>query len=270
MVMDIQIFETTAWREFISSPSNKGLNQTTHLAKIAGLNGKLHDCYVKLLEPSTPALLCEAIGWLVARSTGVTCSPFACIVFIPINELRKNMNLPSWLDNYEIYPAWCSEVVRGKSVIQVHKWLLVAASKKCLQSKDAKAIAAMDVWTDNQDRNYGNVVCGSNGKYVSIDHETLLHDLLWRPAGRVFEKRSLVDMAAQHLLQEECEQFHVEMAINAQRHQDAFNASKLHIVNVIEKITDPLQSQKLVTLICDFLELRAKSGWLANEIGVIV
>lgn len=268
--MSIQVLDTTAWREFRGSPDIKGLNKTTHLAKIADASGKLHDCYVKLLEPNTPALLCEAIGWLIARASGVACSPFAGIVFIPLDELRKNMKLPEWLDRYDVYPAWCSEVIRGKTVIQVHKWFLLAASKKCLRSKDARAMAAMDVWVDNRDRNYGNVVRVSSGNYVSIDHETVLHDLLWIPVGKHFARRSLVDMAVQHLSQDDRDQFLVDMATTAELHQNGFNVSKKHVVEIIEKIVHPSKIQQFVPLVCDFLESRAKPGWLANEIGVIV
>lgn len=82
-------------------------------------------------------------------------------------------------------PAWCSEVVAGKAVRQIHKmaFFLERAKKTCLLSGDVRKIAAFDKWADLRDRNFGNVIRSSNGGYVAIDHESLLHDLLWLPTG---------------------------------------------------------------------------------------
>ena len=125
--MSVDILDASAWREYRGRPSSAGINETTHLAKIADRSGRLHDCFVKLMKPKTPALLCEALGWLLARAAGVQCPDFAAIVLVPVPELRRHGPLPSDFDRAALAPAWCSEIVAGKSVCQVHKMSFVLA-----------------------------------------------------------------------------------------------------------------------------------------------
>jgi len=195
--MSVSILDASAWREFRGKPANAGLNETTHLAKIADASGKLHDCFVKLLPMGGPALLCEALGWLLARKSDVSCQAFGAIVLVPVDELRKCAPLPSKFDAMALCPAWCSEIVAGKSVRQIHKMFYFIARKNCLR-KDARKIAAFDQWSDLRDRNFGNVIQSRKGGYIAIDHESLLHDLLWVVTGCGFEERSLMVEAAKH------------------------------------------------------------------------
>src|ERR1035437_3671629 len=215
--MPVPILDSLAWREFRGPSGGSGVNPTTHLAKIADPNGRLHDCYVKLLNSATPALLCESMGWVLAKASEVPVVAFSAIVFVPLDELRKYMSLPSWTNSGTHCPAWCTELVAGKSVRQVHKWTFWLARKNCLKSKNVRAIAALDVWADNRDRNFGNVIRSTAGEYIAIDHESLLHDLLWVPTGTSYARRSLVDEAKQHLSAEDFKRFNVEMAVASEK-----------------------------------------------------
>jgi hypothetical protein len=266
--MPVQILNSSAWREFRGVPSSAGINPTTHLASVADATGKLHSCYVKLLRPNTPALLCEAIGWALANPAGVPVTSFGAVVLVPLDKLRSCMSLPQWTDGQSVCAAWCTEVVAGKSVRQVHKWAFWLARKKCLHSKDVRFIAAFDIWTDNRDRNFGNVVRSPAGGYVAIDHETLLHDLLWIPSGTSYERRSLLDEAKQNLSPDELKQFNVELAGASSKHgaglavvQGPLNA----FINRLYPQAAPALSQTII----GYLSLRSQAGWLANEIGVI-
>lgn len=108
---------------------------------------------------------------LLERSRG-GCPAFGAIVLVPLAELAKSHPLPPQLHGQALCPAWCSEVVSGKSLRQVHKMAFFIAKKNCLRSRDARKIAAFDKWTDLRDRNFGNVIQSSKGGYVAIDHET--------------------------------------------------------------------------------------------------
>lgn len=66
------ILDASAWREYRGKPANSGINANTHIAKVADTTGKLRDCFVKLLPTDSPALLCEAIGWLLARESDLS------------------------------------------------------------------------------------------------------------------------------------------------------------------------------------------------------
>lgn len=267
--MSVPILDASAWREFRGKPANAGINETTHLAKIADQSGKLHDCFVKLLPLDGPALLCEAIGWVLARKSNVSCPNFGAIVMVPVTELRKNCQLPAKFDGMNFCPAWCCEIVAGKSVRQIHKMVFFLARKACLRSKDARKIAAFDQWSDLRDRNYGNVIQSSKGGYVAIDHESLLHDLLWLPTGRGFEERSLLVEARSNLSVQEFQRFQVDMANAANGHAQALRDAQADLEDIIAKII-PAHATAATKIIVQSLDQRAQPGWLSNLLGVIV
>lgn len=266
--MIVPILDSSAWREFRGVPSSSGINETTHLAKIADTNGNLRDCFVKLLPLNYPALLGETIGWLLANASGVACSDFGAIVFVPLNELRNSIKLPVEFDHLSECPAWCCELVSGKSVRQIHKWLFWLARKNCLNSKHAREIAAFDCWTDLRDRNYGNVIRSSGGGYVSIDHETILHNILWEPLGRSYKSWSLLAEAKTHLSSSDFHHFQLDMANAAKKHFNGFSAVKNDIAYAVNAFY-PTPSATLTLTILNQLEEQAKAGWLADELGVI-
>ncbi|AMM13076.1 hypothetical protein AX768_02070 [Burkholderia sp. PAMC 28687] len=266
--MSVPILDTSAWREFRGKPSSAGANETVHLAKIADSTGKLRDCFVKLLPLNYPSLLGEAIGWLLARSSDVSCVSFAAIVLVPLSELRKSLILPAAFDAMHECPAWCCEIVAGKSLRQINKWAFWLARRNCLLSKDARKIASFDVWTDLRDRNFGNVIRAPGGGYISIDHETILHDLLWPPSGRIFQPRSLLAEAKQHLTVTQFQRFQVEMADAAQKHAEGLAAVRADLADIVNKIY-PNLAATLVPAALAALDQRAQAGWLANELGVV-
>ena len=266
--MNLPILDASAWREFRGKPANIGINETTHLAKIADQSGKLHDCFVKLLPLDGPALLCEAMGWLLARASGVACPEFAAIVMVPVPELKKCCALPPTFNDMSSCPAWCSEIVSGKTVRQVHKMSFFVARKNCLRSKDARKIAAFDQWSDLRDRNFGNVIQASKGGYVAIDHETLLHELLWAPTGRTFLEKSLLAEARKSLSPAEFQRFQIDMANAAKDHPSGLTDASGEIAEIIEKIA-PTDAVNLTRSVMQALGQRSQSGWLSNALGVI-
>lgn len=266
--MSVAILDSSAWREYRGRPANVGQNETTHLAKIADSYGKLHDCFVKLLVPDGPALLCEAMGWLLARASAVPCPAFAAIVMVPVDELRKYGALPDKFNGMALCPAWCSEVVAGKAVRQVHKMSFFIARGNCLRSKDARKIAAFDHWSDLRDRNFGNVIRSSNGGYVAIDHETLLHDLLWLPCGIKFEERSLLVEARKSLSTADFQRFQMDMAGAANGHSKALDDAREDLRDIIAKILsiDPIPATESIM---EALGRRSGPGWMSEELKVI-
>jgi hypothetical protein len=266
--MSVPILDASAWREFRGTPASSGANPTTHLAKIADPTGKLHDCFVKLLPANGPALLCEALGWILAKRSDVACPAFGAIVLVPLAELAKSHPLPPQLQGQALCPAWCSEVVSGKSLRQVHKMAFFIAKKNCLRSRDARKIAAFDKWTDLRDRNFGNVIQLSKGGYVAIDHETLLHDLLWLPTGTAFVEQSLYVEARKALSQQDFQRFQVDMANAAKGHGEALVDARQDLLDIIGKLS-PANTAAASQSIINMLDQRAQAGWLANSLGVI-
>jgi len=266
--MSVPILGADSWREYRGKPASAGLNETTHLAKVADTVGKLRDCFVKLLPDNSPALLCEALGWILARKSGVSCPEFGAILLVPVDRLRKSQALPASLDGVALCPAWCSEVVAGKAVRQVHKMAFFLARRNCLRSRDARKIAAFDKWSDLRDRNFGNVIQSGQGGYVAIDHESLLHDLLWAPTGRGFEERSLLVEAERSLGAADFQRFQVDMASAANGHAQALQDAQADLQEIIGKLI-PAHAAAATQAIVQTLDQRAQSGWLANSLGVI-
>lgn len=264
--MKVLILDKSAWREFRSPPASRGVNQTTHLAKIADATGKLHDCFVKLLPLTSVALLCEALGWILAHASGVECPKFGAVVFVPLDELRKSMALPPVFDGMAECPAWCCEVVAGNTVKQVHKMSYYVAQGNFLRSKDARAIASFDQWTDLRDRNYANVIRSATGGYVAIDHETLLHGLLWTPAAG-WNSNSLLDEAKNRLAPKDFKRFQSDMAEDAKAHAGAIANVMPDVSEIVDILVtdDPATTAKNIV---DVLSDRAQVGWLAKKLGV--
>lgn len=267
--MSVSILDPSAWREFRGRPTNSGINETTHLAKVADQSGKLYDCFVKLLPLDGPALLCEAIGWLLARKSDLLCPAFGAIVLVPVPELRKCCPLPSKFDGMDFCPAWCSEIAAGKTVRQIHKLKYYLARKAFLRSTDARKIAAFDKWTDLRDRNFGNVIQSSKGGYVVIDHESLLHQLLWMPINQGFEEKSLLAEARSSLSQTEFRQFQLDMANSAIGHAQALKNAQADIEEIIGQMLSS-HAAGVSQRVIQTLEQRSQPGWLSNFLGVIV
>ena len=271
--MSIDILPSTAWRGFRGKPSRNGLNPTTHLAIVADQNGAERRCFLKFIDVErSPGLLCEGLGWLLASSAGVRVPEFAAIVMVPIVELSRSVDLPSWLSSYTEYPAWCVQVVDGKSVAEIHKWFFWFRRNQCLKSNDAPVVAAFDIWTNNQDRNYGNVIRSKQGGYVAIDHEVLLHELIWKNIyGLEYKERSLLKEAMCRLASKDCHEFKCSAALAADQHNAALVHSWQDVSRYFHDIVPNAASQSSVlTEIYNYLNDRSMQGWMSNELGVIV
>lgn len=266
--MSIQVLPPEAWAEFRGQPGTIGINEGLHLAKIndPDTTKKPHNCFVKPL-PEPPSLICEALGWLLAREAGVQCTPWANILMLDVQALGKCMPLPGKLQGLAMCPAWCSEVVPGSTVRQVNQWETVIKGKACLRSKDARKIASFDEWADLQDRNFGNVILGPKG-YVSIDHETLLHSVLWAGASRQFHRRSLLDEALNRMDAKDFLRFKVDMKDAAAGHAQALQAAKADMDAIIN-ILYPAHAQQLSQAVHQTLDQRSQQGWMAQRLGVV-
>jgi hypothetical protein len=137
--------------------------------------------------------------------------------------------------------------------------------KSFLNSADAKKFAAFDRWTGLRDRNMGNVIRHTAGGYASIDHETLLHDVLWGISD--FNLNCLVEHAEETLDSKRIKAFKAEMTRAAAGHPGAL-ANAQDELNAILNLFLPNQfAQRAAAM--DFLAARSKKGWLAGELGML-
>lgn len=269
----ITILPSGAWREFRGVPPRSGLNTTGHFALISDGSGDERKCFLKLINlERSPGLLCEGLGWIFARSAGVRVPEFATIVMVPLDRIRLSVSLPPWLDDYSEYPAWCVEAVDGKSLAEISKWIFLLRRRQCLSSKDTPTLASFDIWADNRDRNFGNVIRTKKGEYIAIDHEALLHDLVVQGMyGIKYEERSLLKEAGKHMESAKFQRFQYDVVSAAHKHESALQsvvqAAGQYVFNIT---TSPADGSALWQSIYNYLYLRAQVGWMSNFMGMII
>lgn len=267
----ITILPSAAWREFRGIPPRSGLNSTGHFALISDGSGDERKCFLKLVNlEQSPSLLCEGLGWIFARSAGVRVPKFASIVMVPLDRIRPSVSLPSWLDDHLEYPAWCVEAVDGKTLAEISKWIFLLRRKQCLSSKDTPTLASFDIWADNRDRNYGNVIRTKNGEYIAIDHEVILHDLVvWGMYGIKYEERSLLKEAEKHMQPASFQKFQHDVVSAGGRHGLALQ-SVVQLAEQYVSTINPAGDSALWQIIYNYLYPRAQAGWMSNFMGMII
>jgi hypothetical protein len=268
-----QILPSSSWVEFRGVPKVKTLHASEiHFAIVKDLGGKDRKCAVKFIDLQTSnGLICEGVGWLLAKACGVNVPPFASILMVPIQKLSNSMAVPTWLHGYNEYPAWCLEIVEGDVVAHVHSWSYWLSVGNCLKAKNTPVLASFDLFADNRDRNFGNVIKSTDGKYVAIDHELLLYELLHLPMNRQFKLNSLLEFAEQTLTAELFLKFKCEMATAVSMHESAILSIQSDAMAFLATIiSDSSQSQFWWSTIESFLISRAQVGWMSNKLGVIV
>lgn len=264
----IPVLNQNSWREFRGVPQNAGINPTTHLATVADDKGTLRSCFVKLLHNS-PALLCEALGYILADASGVSIPPFGAILLVPVDKLKQHVSLPNELANLNVCPAWCCELVAGKSVRQINQWEFFYNLDALYKSEHASKIAAFDQWTDLQDRNFGNVIRSDGGRFTAIDHETLLHEIVWGLYGLKWEKRCLTEAAKNHLSGEDFKRFQVSMVEVSERHATAASEAALLVEKTIDRLCPPNLVPQLKPSILSMLQHRSQPGWMSQHLKVL-
>jgi len=185
--VEVPMLDASAWREYRGQPGKATAN-STHIAVVADDAGVERICFVKLAPKlDKPSLLCEALGWVLAGHAGLRRAEFGAIILVDKGRLAKSQPLTIECAAFqgEFIPAWCSEAIPGNSVLSHAKspskpgMQFITEHKTFLNSNDARKFAAFDQWTGLRDRNMGNVLRHKAGGYASIDHETMLHDILW-------------------------------------------------------------------------------------------
>jgi len=272
MPPDVPVLDSSAWREYRGQPG-KATHNSNHIAVIADGAGVLRRCFVKLApNPKKPTLLCEALGWVLAGHAGLRRADFVAIVLVDKKRLAECQPLPDeCLAAGDLIPAWCSSAIPGQPVNTHQRRPPKPAGpqfhldyKAFMNTADARKIAAFDLWTDLRDRNLGNVIRMPTGGYASIDHETLLDDVLWTTSP--FLVNSITNWANKDFDEKKLKVFKSDMARAAAGHADALEKARASLNAILLAMLS--DNEKRMDVI-EFLETRSKRGWLAHVIGVL-
>ena len=186
-----------------------------------------------------------------------------------MDKLKQHVSLPDEFANLQVCPAWCCELVAGKSVRQINTWDFFYNVDALFRSEHAYKIAAFDQWTDLRDRNFGNVIRSDGGRFTAIDHETLLHDVVWVPSGIVWEKRCLTEEAKTRLKNDDFKRFQVSMSDESARHATALDDVAFAVDQTIHMLSPQGLVPHLKQTIFAMLEQRSHPGWMSQQLKVI-
>ena len=273
MPVEVPLLDASAWREYRGKPGKATAN-STHIAVVADEAGIERLCFVKLAPNlDNPTLLCEALGWVLAGHAGLRRADFGAIVLVDKAKLAKNEELTLECASFqgELIPAWCSEAIPGNSVLSHAKsrtkpgMQFITEHKTFLNSNDARKFAAFDQWTGLRDRNMGNVIRHKSGGYASIDHETMLHDILW--GNSPFNHNCLVKHAEKALDAKRTKAFKADMTRASAAHPGALARAQTELNALLTLLLPGAIAQHTAAM--DFLATRSQSGWLARELGVL-
>lgn len=270
---EVPVLDASAWREYRGQPG-KATTNSTHIAVVADEAGNKRLCFVKLApKTDTPSLLCEAMGWVLAGHSNLRRADFAAIILVDKARLAQSQQLTLECAAFkgDFIPAWCSEAIPGNSVISSAKspskpgMQFIGHHKSFLNSSDARKFAAFDRWTGLRDRNMGNVIRHKAGGYASIDHETLMHDIMWGTSD--FYLNCLVQHAQDTLDSKRVKAFKADMTRAAAGHAGALASARTEL-NAILSLLLPSAAATHASAI-GFLTARSQRGWLAGELGVL-
>jgi hypothetical protein len=111
----------------------------------------------------------------------------------------------------------------------------------------------------------GNVIRHKSGGYASIDHETLLHDILWVSSD--YNHNCLVMQAEKALDPKRAKAFKAEMTRAAGGHSGALANAQAEVNALLNLLLPGAAAEHAAATA--FLTARSQRGWLASELGVL-
>jgi hypothetical protein len=111
----------------------------------------------------------------------------------------------------------------------------------------------------------GNIIRRKAGGYASIDHETMLHDILWIFSD--FNHNCLVKHAEKALDSKRAKTFKAEMTRAAAGHAGALASAQGELKALLNLFLPGAAADHVAAM--DFLADRSQRGWLAGELGVL-
>lgn len=171
------------------------------------LNAETIRCYIKPLPDyitvaggvvtTNRELLNEALGYTIAKAAGFSVASNAGIIMLTPDQIPpatlahlREITPPS--KPQDDYLAWFSEDMQQPSLLRrIDRSLpqpllnrqLAHVAKKLAKNSESAAIVSFDEWTENSDRNLGNLLERADGRLSLIDHGWLFRSPVWSPMG---------------------------------------------------------------------------------------
>lgn len=288
----IQVLSGSAYGGELRAPHARGISPIFR-GKI-NIGEKSLRCYIKPLPDTIRVgglvvenreVLSEALGYTLAKVANYSAPDVAGIIMlsraqIPAAVLEHLRGItPGGLQND--YLAWFSQDMQHPSLLKRY----IQDAPEHLQERqirrlalnlaahdDTPSIVTFDEWTENSDRNLGNLLESADGKLTLIDHGRLFRLPFWQPttlstSGLPLRNviRELVDQYAQHWSEKTPTKAARAMAYNALagtwRKEGAAAARR-----VLAEFMDAMD----IDHVLDFLEARLEPANYNKAVGLLV
>ncbi|SEQ90522.1 hypothetical protein SAMN04244573_02492 [Azotobacter beijerinckii] len=198
----IQVLGSSAYTGELRSPQSRGISPLFR-GKISVGEASLR-CYIKPM-PDTVKLgkqvvenrevLSEALGYTLAKAANYAVPDAAGIIMLKREQIPEsvlehlNAITPGGLQ--QDYLAWFSQDMQHPSLLKRHiddapdflkDLQLKRLAVRLAAHPETPAIVTFDEWTENSDRNLGNLLESADGKLTLIDHGRLFRLPIWQAA----------------------------------------------------------------------------------------
>lgn len=271
--MPVKLLPVTAYRGVEAlEPEETGRSHGTHIASVQFEESLISQAYVKFCGPSEHTLFNEVLGYLLTHHLEIMQPRFGAVIVVPVAKLRKTTNLvPDWVPYEDEYPAWCTEVVKAKSLNvkynyterqMVEKYFQIFKSSKSWFS----SVAAFDEWVINTDRNAGNILQLSPRVFSIIDHGKIFdNSVAWRALGaNGLNNRNILRKVIEAKGEPHKTELHKAMAAHSERHQAVLHKAKPAITDWAN-LFDNIDSY----IVNVALKSRSDINWLKDELRII-
>ena len=131
------------------------------------------ECYVKLCSCHRE-LFNEIAGYITAKALQLPCPDLGAVMTLPLSLFKDQQRFHTPQSRLAWVTTAVSQAANPKTVFRISDSFVAPEFLKDVRSWDKRyAVIALDDWTFNIDRNAGNLLRLSQGKYVLIDHGQL-------------------------------------------------------------------------------------------------
>lgn len=289
----IPTLSSNAFAGQLRAPASKGASPIFR-GKIKIGDQSIH-CYIKplpdMIEVGGQALenreiVSEALGYILAKKAGYSVAENAGIINLRLDQIPADVlaqlqaATPKGAPQND-YLAWFSQDMQHPSLLKRHitdapehmqQLQLRRLALHLANHPHAPSLITFDEWTENSDRNLGNLLEAVDGALSLIDHGRLFRLPIWKPSRLATSGlpmrnviRELIDTHTPHWSERTPTKSARTMAYNklsmTWRSDGAAAAQRV--------LADFLDDQE-ATLVIDFLAMRLEPAHFNKVVGILV
>jgi len=202
----IEVLKGDAFGGALRPPKSRGISPIFR-ANIRA-NGERYRCYVKpqpdqIVCPMTgrvvanQELVSEALGYTLAKAAEFSVPDFAGIIMLDREQIPTELwptldgmanghaqeNYFCWFSQDMEYPSLKQKHLDGLQIEALQVRRLKRLAIKLSKNPESSKVIAFDAWTQNSDRNAGNLLDAGRDGLMLIDHGRILRFPNWVPGG---------------------------------------------------------------------------------------